>query len=247
MLIIDYDQASRIVAQRIAEERDRTYRKWLEDYERLSKFHDDEEIRPTDAVRQIGEPMAHTEMERRLAKMNPRLRFLWEPFNNHHKMLALDAGDKLEKLFVYPTGSIPERTIWRKKEEYVEDPDYKPSRFDHGAADWEWVPMEGYEHLYRPEGYKLGGWNDPAVLANDPDLPFCGQWQRRDNDAGRAAWKKLNHAWGRHRRGWREVMLMLVQRGLVTVDQVEREFHSDANNPLWKQGLGKGFTTANVV
>ena len=64
-----------------------------------------------------------------------------------------------------------------------------------------------------------------------------------DPEAIRPGWRKIQIPWGEKTRGWRTVLVRLIQDGLITVAQAELEFGSD-ETPEWRQHTGKGeFTT----
>ncbi len=59
----------------------------------------------------------------------------------------------------------------------------------------------------------------------------------------RPGWRKVTVPWGEAKRGWRTVLVRLIQAGLITATQAETEFGSD-ETPEWRQYTGKGeFTT----
>jgi hypothetical protein len=64
-----------------------------------------------------------------------------------------------------------------------------------------------------------------------------------DPDALRPGWRRVQIPWGEAKRGWRTVLVRLIQQGAITVTQAETEFGSD-ETPEWRQHTGKGeFTT----
>jgi len=65
----------------------------------------------------------------------------------------------------------------------------------------------------------------------------------QDEKALRPGWRKISIPWGESKRGWRTVLVRLIQAGVITVTQAETEFGSD-ETPEWRQHTGKGeFTT----
>ena len=52
-------------------------------------------------------------------------------------------------------------------------------------------------------------------------------------------WKTVKIPWRRQKRGWREVLIMLIRKQLVTLDAVERVFGA-GDRPSWKILTGKG-------
>ncbi len=64
-----------------------------------------------------------------------------------------------------------------------------------------------------------------------------------DEEALKPGWRKISIPWGESKRGWRTVLVRLIQAGLITVTQAETEFGAD-ETPEWRQHTGKGeFTT----
>lgn len=239
MLIIDSARAEWQQAYKHYDSERERYAKWLDQHSMLCRYNDDPTTSPLSAARKIGKPMLHTEMEMRLKKLNPQLTFMGGPINTEHKVICrpwrhgdpprtLDINDPfrdLVKLFVYPKGSLPERSIWRECDEWVPDPSYVPTTGDVNKADWDWVPLKGHESKFIAE-------------PTHPNAGKHGHWQRKADNAGRAGWKKLKHAWGEKKRGWRTVLVNLVKLGLLTVSQVENEFLSD-DTPEWARHTGK--------
>jgi hypothetical protein len=226
MIIVDSIKRAEQIAFKHYESEQERYSAWLNEHSQLCRYNDDPATSPLEAGNKIGKPMLHVELERRLAKLNPRLHFQWGPLNDHHKLMCVVLPNgQLLQLFTYPTGAIPERSIFRKCEEWVTDPDYVPSPGDVDRADWEWVPAEGCTSGFIPDH-------------THPEAPLYGKWARKDDNSGRAGWKKLTHAWGEHRRGWRTVLVSLVAKKLLTVQQAEDEFLAD-NTPEWARHTGK--------
>lgn len=77
-----------------------------------------------------------------------------------------------------------------------------------------------------------------------PDPNFTGAGVSRsdlptDPDAVKPGWRRILIPWGEHRRGWRTVLVRLIQAGLITTNQAEVEFGSD-ETPEWRHHTGKG-------
>lgn len=65
----------------------------------------------------------------------------------------------------------------------------------------------------------------------------------KDPKALRPGWRRIAVPWGEQTRGWRTVLVRLIQAGLITVAAAENEFGSD-ETPEWRQSTGKGeYTT----
>lgn len=64
-----------------------------------------------------------------------------------------------------------------------------------------------------------------------------------DPTAMKPGWRKVVIPWGEAKRGWRTVLVRLIQTGLITPLQAEEEFGAD-QTPEWAQYTGRtGFTT----
>jgi hypothetical protein len=122
---------------------------------------------------------------------------------------------------------MPERSIWRIEEEEVPDEmlsgsvdhSFKvPHVSDYGAS--EWLPIEGFEHLWESDGRGIGRWKQI-----DPNI--------------KPGWTKRKQRWGEAIRGWRTILVRGVQMRLWTPWQVETEF-SVAQSPEWHRYMGKG-------
>jgi hypothetical protein len=57
-------------------------------------------------------------------------------------------------------------------------------------------------------------------------------------------WKPVEIPWHKTKRGWREVLIMLIHKHLIGLEAVEREFGA-GNRPSWKILTGKG--TGNSI
>lgn len=249
MLIID---EARAVARAMWASNELTQQEvseWVDREERWSKYADDPEENPLDSSKKIGSPMAHTELENRLAKLNPNLRFIWGPAFSHHKMMALQLPNgELQSILVYPTGIIPERSIHRSNVKWVPSPDYVIDSKDFRIEDYEWMPLDheetvqadtgeivtiNYKDYYKPDGYK------------DPVYNKFGRWEPK-NPENRPGWNRIVEPFGEKLRGWRTVLVRLVKSGILTVGQVESRFLSD-NTPQWKHYMGKGPVNRGLI
>lgn len=64
-----------------------------------------------------------------------------------------------------------------------------------------------------------------------------------DPEALKPGWRKIVIPWGEKTRGWRTVLVRLIQAGYISVAQAETEFGSD-ETPEWRQHTGKGEYTS---
>lgn len=78
---------------------------------------------------------------------------------------------------------------------------------------------------------------DPSFTgASHLDLPS-------DPDALKPGWRRVTIPWGEAKRGWRTVLVRLIQSGLISPTAAEAEFGSD-ETPEWRQYTGKGEFTS---
>lgn len=106
------------------------------------------------------------------------------------------------------------------------------------------VPVCVYENSLMPERsvakVKILEVPDPRFGVIDrKDMPNL----EKDPDALRPGWRRVAVPWGEKTRGWRTVLVRLIQAGLISVAGAENEFGSD-ETPEWRQHTGKGdYTT----
>lgn len=79
---------------------------------------------------------------------------------------------------------------------------------------------------WMPEWTAMTTRNDMVRVPDDPNKP-------------EGFWKKVEIPWNRKKRGWREVLLYLIQKKLVTLEAVEKVFGA-GDRPSWKILTGKG-------
>lgn len=240
MIVIDSQAAGRIEARRYYEEQQQETKTWIEEQTKFARFNDDEETSPLNSAVKLGRPMHSKELESRLAKLNPKLVFIWGKFNTSHKKLGFQLpNNQIEELFVYEAGIMPERSMRNLKEIEVLDNEYVPKSGDVNPSDYEWVPVVPDEDDI-PEYAQGGSWSKDGWA--HPIGMFHGKWMLKDPNATRPGFVRKALAWSESVRGWRTVLVKLVKAGFLTVSQVEREFLND-NTPEWKQHMGFGETT----
>ncbi len=64
-----------------------------------------------------------------------------------------------------------------------------------------------------------------------------------DPEALKPGWRRVQIPWGESKRGWRTVLVRLIQAGLLSAEETEREFGAD-QTPEWHQYTGKGEFTS---
>tara|TARA_R110000868_G_scaffold153995_1_gene379980 strand:+ start:573 stop:1172 length:600 start_codon:yes stop_codon:yes gene_type:complete len=106
------------------------------------------------------------------------------------------------------------------------------------------VPICVYENSLMPERsvakVKVLEVPDPSFSMIDrKDMPDLV----KNPNALRPGWRRVAVPWGEQTRGWRTVLVRLIQIGLISTESAEKEFGSD-ETPEWRQGTGKGdYTT----
>ena len=106
---------------------------------------------------------------------------------------------------------------------------------------------DGKKHLVVYENSLMPERSIPKIRTMEVPDPTFTHLDRKDmpKDPGalRPGWRRVQIPWGESKRGWRTVLVRLIQAGAITVTQAETEFGSD-ETPEWRQHTGKGeFTT----
>lgn len=223
---------------------------WIRNELMFSECIDDPDTSPLLTMKKIGTPMIHSEMERRLKKLNPNLTFEWSGVCigvSQAKVAKLLMPDGTKRtIFTYDSGMMPERSTWRSVTKWLPDPFYKPNRFDEDIKDWEVKPRSDDDIAELMDGLGI-----PYVRSTEGSNPSWSEvkdtnhwWLyfelvRKDENSGRAGWIKEVVPVGESVRGYRTCALMCVAAGVITAQQAEKAFGSD-NTPEWKQHTGKG-------
>jgi len=177
---------------------------------------------PTNAERQTGRALSQTEVEKRLTKQIPQLRFLPSANPSKKYVCFLKPDGQLLKLTLCEsglTGLIPEHSIMQAVIKEELDPDVVRGRFHIDRKD---LPKhEIVPHEFAEDGTltKEGG------VLWDPTQPIVGM-------------KREKRAWSEVVRGYRTLAAMLVSMGYMTPTQAEIAFGS-VNRPEWQKRMGK--------
>lgn len=255
LLINDTDALARQARWAEIESSDEQITNWLKRESLFSECVDDPDTSPLLTVRKIGTPMSHVEMERRLCKLNPSLKFTWTGiFAGVNRSEAkwcnqVMPDGTLRQLYSFDSGMLPERSVWRSVTKWVLDPNYKQGPFDEDLKDWEVVPRSDADIKQLLNDLQIPYTDDPSQ-SNPPwsevkDTPHWWifyEFERRDEHAARPGWIRIVEPVGELTRGWRTCVLKCVALGLITTRQAEDEFLAD-NTPEWKQHTGKGRMT----
>lgn len=265
MLINDTDALARNQRMLALDVADDEAANWIKQELQFSEFTDDPDTSPLNTVKKIGQPMMHTEMERRLQKMIPGLRFEWTSVNitgtqakrayivvpdsqlSPFELFYLPSDQRGKKtVFTFDSGMMPERSMWRSMVKWIPDPTYKPNPYDEDLKEWEVIPRSdddiaelmdglGIQYVRTTEGSNPG-WSE----VKDTNYWWVYyELKRKDEDAGRAGWIRCVVPTGERIRGYRTCVLMCVAAGLISPTQAEQIVGSD-NTPEWKQNTGKG-------
>lgn len=211
MLIVDSQVAPRLEAGLRTEQKVDQLKRWVESQTANAVYLKDEDLSPANIERQFGQKMMATELEKKLKKVNQNLVFEVIPENPGHKRLSeLRRGEGKVFICTYPNGLIPEHSFMRVKEEVVQDMNFYNSATNSFHLDRKDLP----KHEFVPgDGFK---W--------DSEVPL--------------GFKKVLVPWGEYLRGWRTVLIRLVENGSATPTQVENIFGAD-NRPEWSAHMGK--------
>lgn len=182
---------------------------WIDHQSRHSYIVEHEHTNPGNVDRQIGQPLTHTAFELRLGKILPPNVAIIE--NPHRK--GFRAVVK-----ILPDGT--RETICPYK----------------GGLIPEHSVLRVREEMVRDMSQKTIERKD---LPKHEVIPGMGVVF--DPGAPRPGWKKIYHLLGEDpdgHRGWRTILIRLVQAGILTPGQIESVFGSD-NRQTWAVGMGK--------
>jgi hypothetical protein len=174
----------------------------------------------TNAEYQIGKGMQSDLFVKRLRKLNPSLEFFVYPLNRTKQACAIKEQDGNYRFIIaLENGFTPERSIMEKRVELIDD-------FSVGTP--------GNPVVERADVMAQAHW----VPANNA---FGGSWAFEDKTKG-LGWKAVEIPGKEITRGWRTVLLRLIEGGYLTVTAVEKEFGAD-NTPAWQGHTGKALVT----
>lgn len=212
------DLVEKLVAQDITRQALEKKQKWCQAQIENCPVVNADGVKYTDIMQQMGRELSSEELERRLSKLNKNLRFETNWRNHTKKALyrIQNINGELQKEFLcaYENGVMPERSVMKQVLKEVMDPEFLGGRQTIARSD-----LPKYE-VVPDEKSPLG-----------QDIVF-------DPDAKRPGMKYEVQGHGEAIRGWRTVLLALVNTKAITVNQAEREFGSD-NRPEWAYKTGK--------
>lgn len=159
--------------------------------------------------KQLGRSLSTEKFEALLTKVSPKFRFEHLPLNMTKKALFYLRGADKYYICSYENGLLPEHSVLRRAEEMVRD-------FSVGGTDSKPIQRADLpKHEFVPgEGFV---W-DPAQV--------------------QPGFQKIEIPWGELYRGWRTVLLKIVQTRIATPTQVEAVFGAD-DSAAWSTHTGK--------
>jgi len=164
---------------------------------------------------QLGRPLSPHQLESKLSKICHNLHFITHPNNPTKKVVYhLKPDGKKEFICAYENRYMPEHSVMRVIVHEYPDPDFIAT----GKA-IERSELPAYEKV------------------EDVTSPF-GYGYEFDPKARRPGMLYIEKGHGEETRGWRTVLLRLIQHNLITVDAAEREFSTD-NRAEWAKSTGK--------
>lgn len=213
------------IVKGIAQDKTRERMKnWTEEQVMLSAYLNDFENSVGNAERQLGRGLTNVQLEARLKKLNPSLTFEDHPHIKDKRLAYVIDSRGKTFLFPFEKGLMPEHTIFNIREKIVPDMDFidNPNR-SISRAD---LPKHEYHGKPLTE---ITSVEEAEAQAKEGGFVF---------DGVPPGYKKVKVIGSEAKRGWRTVLLRLIQAGLITVYQAETEFGAD-NRPEWQGHTGK--------
>jgi hypothetical protein len=211
MHIFSTDKQKAVVRQGGATEK---HQQEIVDYIKQEESHlvfvEDALVDPTDSLKQMGHPYTSTEFETRLATILPsNCAFISNPWITDKKaVVRLKNFNEQETLCPYERGVIPEHSVMQLVTKEVPDNDIMSRRKSLNRAD-----LPKYEYV-------------------------PGQGFVFDDSVVRPGFKRIKQIGREIKRGWRTVLIRLIQQDIITLYDAERVFGSK-DHLSWAQHTGK--------
>lgn len=215
MLIIDSANAPGLARGLAREEKKAELRQWVDDQTRHQVYLKEDELAPTNADLQWGQKMSAALFETKLKRLDPTFRCEVNPYNPTKKALYHPFFENgLGLVCAYENDVMPEHSIREVRVEHVRD-------------------------------FSVGETNENPLCRADlpkyevvPDDSPLGQKIVFDPTATPLGMRKVYTQGREILRGWRTILIRIVEKGLATPTQVENIFGSD-NRPQWAHHMGK--------
>lgn len=153
---------------------------------------------PTSMAR-LAQGMKTEEFEKKLAKLNPRLRFRTLPQKTDKRVVFIERNGEAHAICVYEAEWMPELSLRSRRTEVVQNSD-KTLVCNGGPV---------HHHLERAD-FPKSHWN-----ADKGEFEFDGLRPHEE---------EVELPWSEVKRGYRTVLLYLLEAGEIDMDQVERHF-----------------------
>lgn len=154
---------------------------------------------PTD-LKRVAKGMLTEDFERKLHKLNPRLRFATLPLKTDKRCVWVeDAAGTAFPISSYEAGWIPESSLRRRETEIIKN-STNVMKVKNGKV---------FNHFERAD-FPKSEWNPETQ-----EFDFAGLCPNEE---------KIEVPWTEVKRGYRTVLLYLLEAGELDLDQVEREF-----------------------
>lgn len=172
-------------------------------------YLDDAKLNPTIEDKQLGHVLSSTEMEARLRKILPSsCVFIDNPWRFGFRAVVRLTREGQETLVPYEKGPMPEHSVMSCNWKEVPDPDYISRK-----------RALGRDSLTKHE------WVPGEGFVFDENEP-------------RPGFLKVRQIGRELKRGWRTVLIKLIQSNVLTLGDAERYFGSD-DFPTWQYHTGK--------
>lgn len=168
----------------------------------------------SDTDQQMGYPLTPRRLEKKLNSIISGLVYQINPNNKTKKAMYLSTPEGLEYLMAYENSLMPEHSIMR-----IVTHEYPDPAIFTGERTLERDEVPAYEKV------------------EDPESPV-GYSYEFDPKAKRPGMIYVEKGFGEATRGWRTVLLRLIQRGLASVELIEKTFKAD-DRAEWAKSTGK--------
>ena len=172
-------------------------------------FVEDSLVDPTNDEKQLGKPISSVTFENILRTVLPlNIAFIDNPWIPDKKAIVRVKGTEFETICPYERGLMPEHSVMQLVTKEIPDSEVLGRRKAMNRKD-----LGKYEYV-------------------------PGQGFVFDDTTVRPGFKRIKQVGRELKRGWRTVLLRLIQEGLISLYDVERLFGSK-DHPSWAQNTGR--------